>query len=195
MTLDMDEQRLKKRRVNELLHQIDVIDGRVSKKQVRLNDRIKQAAKKYQDQYGPEIDALNAQKQPLVDELIKLVVPNFLLWTVKNTRTIKFRAGQIAYHRGRAKLVVTHSQGEAAVIQRFRELGKLGRYVTKKVEYSLNKEALKKDPDYVKKTPGIEIVHEPSLLIRLPKTQGELTISENDFRRLRVSLPKGIDGD
>lgn len=157
---------------NELMKQLGEVRRSREVKQVQLNARIQQL----KDQYGPGIETDKQKESKVIEQLLKIVLPQFALLAVKNQKTIKFRNGTIALRKGKAALVVTEPAGEDAVIRRIAARGGLRRF-TRMSKRTLDKDALKKDPDFVAKVKGIEIQRKTSVVIKPSKVQGEIVLS------------------
>lgn len=107
----------------------------------------------------------------MVDELVKLVVPRFILLVARGTKTIKLRSGQISLRLSSPALEVADS--EEAVLQRIAKAGGVRRF-TRPGKRTLNKDALKKNPSFVKRIKGLLIVQHQNLVIKPSKIQGEI---------------------
>jgi phage host-nuclease inhibitor protein Gam len=157
-------------KANDLLRQIAATRRRRIQKEARLNARV-QALK---DRDGPEIEALKQSEASLTDQLVKLVVPKFVFLAIKGTKTIRLRHGEISLRLSPESLEL--SEDEAVIIRRIRKQGGLRKF-TRMGKRTLDKAALKKDPAFVAKIPGLAIVRRQHLSIRLPKTQGEIVLT------------------
>jgi phage host-nuclease inhibitor protein Gam len=135
--------------------------------------------------HAVEIDELTVQRDSLVQDVVQLYGTHEHLLTNGSGKTVVLRGGTLSSREAPPSLVV---DDESAAMKAIRRAGKL-RMFTRAGKRTLNKTALKKDPVFVDKTPGIHIDNGVNLTITLPRAQTEIIRKLNSLRgRLRTHI-------
>lgn len=168
-------------RVNELLGALRNTRRSRLQKEASLNGRIK----KLQDKHSPEIKELQEQEDALVQQLTKLALPVFKQLAMPGTKTIRVRNGEVSLRKA-SQDALEVTDDESKIIRRIKGARGLSRF-TRVGKRTLDKEALKKAPDFVARIKGLAIVRNSSLVIRPGKKVPELVLTAE---QVSVPLPE-----
>jgi phage host-nuclease inhibitor protein Gam len=144
--------------------------------------------KKILETYGPATDALTAQAEELVGLIEAAFTEHRALLTKGGGKTVVFRGGELSAAFTPESLVI---ENEAKAEKWLRRKRKWLKY-TKPAKRKIDKNALKKDKDFVKSAPDsvMRFSRDEILHIKLPKLQLEIT---RVMKPLAVRLAKKSD--
>lgn len=117
------------------------------------------------DKYGSKVDALTIIREELVDRITTIYSLHRTFLTDGKGKQVVLRGGTLTAKFATASLIV---DDEARAMHYIKRMGKL-RLFTRLGKRTLNKDALKANPEFVKKAPGIRIDQPENLTIKLPK--------------------------
>lgn len=117
------------------------------------------------DMYGSKADILTTIREELVDRITSIYSLHRAFLTEGSGKTIVFRGGTLSAKLATTSLVVDNEKAAMSYIKR---MGRL-RMFTRLGKRTLDKDALKKDPEFVDKAPGIHLDQPENLTIKLPK--------------------------
>jgi phage host-nuclease inhibitor protein Gam len=162
-------------RVNELLGQFVEIRRKRLQKQQELNSKVKEI----QDEYGPGIDELKRREDDLFNQLVDRLTPRFSELARKGTKTIYLRNGEIRKKTsGKDKLDFAEGFSEERILKQIKRLGGLRRFT--RIKRTIDKEALKKDPEFLSRLKGLVVTRKVSLVIKPAGVQGEEIVRDTD---------------
>jgi phage host-nuclease inhibitor protein Gam len=130
----------------------------IDTKERKLEAEKDEAIKAILDKIGPQIDPLVARRTEIVERLSEMVVEHEDILTANNTKTVDLRSVTLSVRSSPGVLVVEKPDGESRAIRALRRLRKLKMF-TRVGKRTLNKDALKKNPEVVAKVPGVYIEH------------------------------------
>lgn len=157
------------------LSQLTVVDSELTAAEVRLETEIK----KIKDKHSPKIDELSEKRSQAIDTIVELWENNRDTLQDGDSKTIKFRSGTLSVKFTAGSLTI---EDESVVMKYLRRKGKLRAY-TRAGKRTIDKRALKNDPEFVDKAPGMHISRPEVLTIGLAKTQTEIVETLNPFKR------------
>lgn len=131
--------------------------------------------------YAPEIDPLVARREAIVKKVADIFTTNRSALISSQSKTLFLRGGTLSVKLATAALEVTD---ENRAIRALKRLGKLRLY-TNVGKRTIDKSALKKNPELVNKLPGVTLKRTERLTIKLAELPVELV---RDLHPLRHEL-------
>ncbi len=117
------------------------------------------------DNYAPDVDFYTAAREELVDSITAIYNTHRSFLTEGKGKLVVLRGGTLSAKFATASLIV---DDESLAMRYIKRMGKL-RLFTRVGKRTLNKDALKKNPEFVKKAQGMHIDQPENLTIKLPK--------------------------
>jgi phage host-nuclease inhibitor protein Gam len=154
---------------NDMIKELAHLDREANAKEAVLNRRLQEV----RDELGPAVEELKKKRDAAAESLKQLVTPHFNELVKPGTKTVYLRNGEISQRAGSEALELLIP--EKQVIAQIRRAKGVRRFIRRKEE--LDKVALKKNPAFVSKIPGLAIVRKTSLIIKPAKSQGEIVLS------------------
>lgn len=151
------------------------------RERLRLQARLDLAVSRAKDRYGSEIEEHKQKEQDIIRILLRTLLPDFLAMAMPGTKTVRLRGGEVSLRTNPVSIEVVDEDQAFAYLKR---RGMFRRFT--RVKYELDKAALKKAPQLLRLLPGIKVVQRQSVVLRLPKVQGEIIV---DGDTLSLPLP------
>lgn len=129
--------------------------------------------------YGPMVDPLETESSKLVDKITARTRSNRKVLFPDDSKTLSYRSGTLSIKSSPGSLIV---EDEGVVVRYLRRMGKLRAFTTIG-KRSINKRALKADPEFVSKAPGMYIDQPESLSVKLRHPQAEIVQVIEPFKR------------
>jgi|GEM_PF-1169555 len=146
--------------LQSLLDDLSKTESRLAENELAKDQEIKAVL----DKFGPRVDALTTVREELVDRITNIYNLHRAFLTEGKGKLVVLRGGTLSAKFAVASLVVDDEKAAMSYIKR---MGKL-RVFTKLGKRTLLKDALKKNPEFVKKAPGIHLDQPENLTIKLP---------------------------
>lgn len=115
--------------------------------------------------YGPKTDVVTAEREELVDRITSIYSVHRDFLTEGKGKMVVLRGGTLSAKLTATSLVVDN---EKVAMRYIKRMGRL-RMFTRLGKRTLDKDALKKDPEFVDKAPGMHLDQPENLTIKLPK--------------------------
>lgn len=131
------------------------------------------------DGYARQIDPLTARRTELVEKIGVFYQENKEMLVPEGVKTAVLRNGILSSRTSPGSLIVDDESKALAFIKR---VGKLRLFTKPPSKRTLDKTALKKDPSFVDKVPGIHIDRPENLTITLARTKIEIIHKLNPLR-------------
>lgn len=137
------------------------------------------AMQKAGEPFNKRVDELTESVDKRVAEIVRLVEEHREVLFDTATKTLELRSGKLNIKRSPGTLVV---KDEGKVMRYLRRVGKLRAY-TRVGKRSLDKNALKNNPEFVEKAPGMFIDRPETLTIKPAKSQAAIIENLDRFKR------------
>ncbi len=147
--------------LQSLLDSLSKTEGLLGQAELAKNRQIKAVL----DKYGPKVDALTTIREELVDRITSIYSLHRGFLTEGKGKMVVLRGGTLSAKLAATSLVVDNEKAAMSYIKR---MGRL-RMFTRLGKRTLNKDALKKDPEFVDRAPGMHLDQPENLTIKLPK--------------------------
>ena len=147
--------------LQSLLDELSRTESLLGENELAKNQEIKAVL----DKFGPRVDALTTVREELVDRITSIYSLHRAFLTEGKGKMVVLRGGTLSAKFAVASLVVDDEKAAMSYIKR---MGKL-RLFTRLGKRTLNKDALKKNPEFVKNAAGMHLDRPENLTIKLAK--------------------------
>lgn len=163
------------KQLEAMLSELADVDGELTKKSSEYDVEIKAIT----DKYAPIVDPLAQSRSQLVDQISQLFQDNRSSLIDDDGKSVTLRSGTLTARTNPLSITI---YDEAAAMKYAKRSGMLTK-VTKVGKRTFVKDKLKKFVDFVNKAPGLRFEQHENLIIKLPRTQVEITRELNPLRK------------
>lgn len=163
--------------LEKLLSELDKVDTSFRELDARKDKAITAVTEKY----APQIDPLVRRRDEIMDRVSELWVENQDALIEGGGKQLELRSATIS-SRTSPPTVEVEKDAEGRAIDYLRKMHRLLEF-TRQPKRVLNKSALKREPKFAARIPGVSIIRTEKLTVKLNRTQAQLEKEIHPFRR------------